>query len=148
MGPRVTGQVTTGREKAVDPLGDKTAERNGNSFSKNQLLYSTDGISFTEFGTAFDLPIEPFDLRQFDLSTVDVLDGKPSVYLRIVLDGADPPTGGKFASFDNIQINASAVPAPGTFCLMAIGGSLLLTVRPWRRRRDVQEVTGHNRLSD
>lgn len=97
-------------------------------FNNNQLAWSIDGVNFTDFGPSWDGRPTSFFVVTRDLSSVDALDNASSVYIRITVDGATSAAGNN--RFDNVQFNATPIPAPGAAVLLGLGG-LLAT----RRRR-------------
>lgn len=100
----------------------------GTGFNNNQLAWSTDGSTFTDFGPAWDGRPTSFFLLTRDLSSVDALDDASTVFIRITLDGATSAAGNN--RFDNVQFNATLIPAPGAAALLGLGGLLAA-----RRRR-------------
>jgi hypothetical protein len=97
-------------------------------FNNNQLSWSTDGVTFTDFGSAWDGRPTSFFLVTRDLSSVDALDNASTVFIRITLDGATSAAGNN--RFDNVQFNATLIPAPGAAALLGLGGLIA-----GRRRR-------------
>ncbi len=103
--------------------GTSTGHRSG------QLSYSIDGTSFTNFDVTWDGGSSTsFFAVTRDLSSVSTIDNDSSVFIRLTLDGATGASGNN--RLDNIQFNASLVPAPGALALLGLGG-LVAT----RRRR-------------
>lgn len=97
-------------------------------FNNNQLAWSTDGSTFTDFGPAWDGRPTSFFLLTRDLTSVDALDNASNVFVRITVDGATSAAGNN--RFDNVQFNATLIPAPGAAALLGVGGLLAA-----RRRR-------------
>lgn len=110
-----------------NPILSFASQRTTTGFNSNQVAYSTDGTSYTNFGTAFN-PATSFGstIYTFDFSSINVLDGDSSVFFRITYSGATANSGNN--RIDNIQINA--VPEPGAALIGAFGMLGLL-----RRRR-------------
>lgn len=101
---------------------------NNPGFDLNQLAYSTNGGStFTDFGGTYG-PTTGFTVLTFDLSGIAALENNPQAVIRIKLDGAS--TNGGRNDIDNVQINATAIPAPGTIALLGVAALIGL-----RRRR-------------
>jgi len=100
----------------------------GTGFDSNQVSYSTDGVSFTDFGDPYDSTQSNFQLYEFAFG--NLLDDAASVTIRITFDGATGSGGGN-NRIDNLQINASAVPTPGAVALLGLAG----LVGTSRRRR-------------
>ncbi|HMP72172.1 MAG TPA: fibronectin type III domain-containing protein [Kiritimatiellia bacterium] len=81
-----------------------STRRSGTGFDSQQLSYSTDGDTFTDFGAPFTPTLDNHALRTYDLSSVTDLNNQGEVYLRITLSGATFATGNN--RFDNFQFNA------------------------------------------
>ncbi len=129
-GATLTFQFSTiGFEDAVLSFA---TQRTGTGFNSNQVAYSTNGSTFTDFGSTYN-PATSFGsgagLQTFDLSSINTLDNVAAVYLRITLGGATNISGNN--RFDNIQINATAIPEPTS---AAVLGSLALLSMLRRRR--------------
>lgn len=101
------------------------------TFDTHIWSWSTDGVNFndalgyelTEFGG-----ISNWELRDLDFSSVTGLNGAEEVTLRLTLSGAN---SAQRTSFDNIQLHAAAIPAPGALALLGLAG---LSVGRTRRR--------------
>ncbi|MCW1915750.1 PEP-CTERM sorting domain-containing protein [Luteolibacter sp. GHJ8] len=100
-------------------------QRTSTGFNLNQLAWSTDGTTFTDFGTAYN-PATSFAVQSFDLSAISEIENQATVFFRLTLTGATSNAGNN--RIDNIQINA--VPEPAAALLGSIGLIALL-----RRRR-------------
>jgi len=92
----------------ADPILTFATQRTSTGFSSNQVSYSTDGTTFTNFSAAY-IPATAFALQSFDFSSIDALDGVASAYFRITLNGATSGAGNN--RFDNFQINATEIPS-------------------------------------
>ncbi len=111
----------------IDPILTFATQRSNTGFNANQLAWSTDGVNFTDFGSAFN-PATAFATQTFDLSAINQLDHATDAYLRITFTGATSAAGNN--RIDNIQVNAtlSAVPEPSSWMLVglvAMGGLLV-----------------------
>lgn len=73
--------------------------RTGTGFDANQISYSFDGERFTDFGEPYD-PSSDWELKHVDFG--DLLDEKPSVFVRITFDGATSTIGNN--RLDNILL--------------------------------------------
>jgi len=96
-------------------------------FNSRQFDYSTDGTTWTNFGTDTGVLGATWEIQNYDLSAVDSIEGQSSVYFRIVLDGATSTSGNN--RFDNITVQA--IPEPAAVLLGAFG--LLGLLRRHRR---------------
>lgn len=74
------------------------------SFS-HQWAYSTDGVSFTNFGTDTKNLAGNWQLRTLDMTALNMLDNATTVYLRVTVSGATNSAGRN--RFDNIKLTAS-----------------------------------------
>ena len=83
-------------------------------FASNQVSYSTNNVSFTNFGSTYSMTSTTYATRTIDLSSITALNDAASVYVRITFDGATGSSGNN--RIDNVQFNAStlctAPPAP------------------------------------
>lgn len=85
--------------------GTSTGHRTG------QLSWSTDGSSFTNFGSAWDGgSSSSFFLVQRDLSGISALNDAASVFVRLTLSDATGTSGNN--RIDNVQFNASPLVIP------------------------------------
>jgi hypothetical protein len=100
-------------------------QRTSTGFNSNQVAWSTDGVNYTDLGAPY-LPAGTFGLQTFDFS--GLLDNAATAFIRITVDGATGVSGNN--RFDNFQLNATLVPAPGALALVGLGGLLVA-----RRRR-------------
>jgi len=105
--------------------------RTGTGFDSNQWSYSTDGVTFTDFGPEID-PINDSGGELLTLPTLTALDDASTAYLRYTLDGATSGSGNN--RLDNLQLNATIIPEPGSLALLGLGGLALLRFRRGRAR--------------
>lgn len=100
-------------------------------FVQVQPQYSLTGApgSFTSLGAPVSTTRDSvWRLRSFDFSAVDALEGQSTVYLAIqTLGGTN--VGGNIR-IDNVQINGTSVPTPGSAAALGVAGLIAL-----RRRR-------------
>ena len=105
---------------AVDQTGSNTGPRDF------QLSYSTDGTSFTNFGSVYSLSnttswsttiYKPEHTRSFDLSSIPEIAGQPMVYFRLVcasntsISGLSPLGTGGTSRVDNFSVSGTLCPA-------------------------------------
>lgn len=109
-------------------------QRTATGFNNNQLSYSTDGTNFTNFGAAYDpsLSTVGFAAQSFDLSSLNGLENKSSVFLRVMFDGATTTSGNN--RIDNLKLTAGVVPGPSSLAVFAFGG-IAPAMALLRRRR-------------
>lgn len=112
----------TGRQ---NPILSFATQGTGSGYTSNQVAYSTDGVTYTDFGVPY-VPAASFALQTFDFSSIDALDGESSVFLKITFSGATSGSGNN--RIDNVQINAVPEPAVALFGIFGLLGLL-------RRRR-------------
>ena len=86
------------------------AQRSGTGAQTITIAYSTDGSTFTNFGTTMSPGNGSFTEQVFDLSSITSLDNQTSVYIRIMASGA---SGTGTLRIDNFEIEATLSGAPG-----------------------------------
>jgi MYXO-CTERM domain-containing protein len=91
----------------------------------NTVQTSTDGVSFANF-TTYESRQTSFQTYTFNFGAG--LNNQSTVYVRLLLDGATSGNGNN--RIDNVQFNATAIPAPGALALVGLGGLVAA-----RRRR-------------
>ncbi|MBS0191850.1 MAG: PEP-CTERM sorting domain-containing protein [Phycisphaerales bacterium] len=106
--------------------GRGTSTGFGSAGTPNKLQYSVDGTNFQLLNT-YTSTQTSFQLYSYSFGSA--LDGLANAYIRIVIDGATGGAGNN--RWDNIQINADAVPAPGSIALVGLAGLVA-----GRRRRN------------
>jgi len=94
-------------------------------FNAGQWSYSTNGTSFTDFGSNTATTSTSFALAS--PGTTTGLDNAATAFLRYTLDGASSVSGNN--RIDNLQI--TAVPEPSTWALIGIGAFVMI----WNLRR-------------
>jgi PEP-CTERM motif len=102
------------------------SRRTTTGFNSDQWSYSTDGISFTPFGSAVNPTTSTtFGLVTLDISAATTLNDDATVFLRYTLNGATNSSGNN--RVDNVQLNASLLPVaslapePSSFVMMGLG---------------------------
>lgn len=122
------------------------AQATATGFTNDQFQYSTDGATFTNFGTAFTpqtsfspTATPPGTATTFDLSSITGLNDNANAAFRLVLGGATSSSGN--IRVDNLLVQGTAlapVPEPSGIAAMLIGmGALGLIVA---RRRAVHSA--------
>ncbi|MCE2885491.1 MAG: PEP-CTERM sorting domain-containing protein [Planctomycetaceae bacterium] len=104
--------------------------RSSTGFATNRLEWWS-GSKWTTLAT-FGASSTTWDLRAFDFSAVDAMDGQYGVF-RFVLDGATGSTGS--IRFDNVVFSGTVVPAPGALALLSLAGVAGLGSRRQRSSR-------------
>lgn len=118
--------------------------RHSNTSSRyEQFQYSTDGMTFVDFGAPFDGNAGDtwFNNRMIDLSSVPGVDNNSNFAFRIV-SAFDAATGAYAASnsgstysgggtwrFDMVQVSGTLIPEPTSTALCCVGALLLLATR-------------------
>jgi len=117
-----------------------------------QLQYSTDGSTFTPFGSVYNLVSTPSwvpgtpsgaatESFSYDLSSITALNNLSAVFFRLVdqsattggaINGGNIGTAGT-DRVDNFIVSATAVPEPSSLVLASLGG--LAWMLGWRRKR-------------
>jgi hypothetical protein len=85
-------------------------------FNAHQWAWSTDNVTYTDFGTNTVNTTSTFLLRTLDMGTIDALDQAADVYLRLTVSGASAATGNN--RLDNIVLNAT--PATPSFKTLSV----------------------------
>ncbi len=80
-------------------------QRSSSGAQTATLAYSTDGTTFTNFGTTQSIGTS-FSELQFDVSAVSAINSQSAVYFRILASGA---TGTGTFRIDNFQVQANSV---------------------------------------
>ncbi len=91
----------------------------------NTVQTSTDGVNFASF-TTYESRQTSFQTYTFNFGAG--LNNQSTVFVRLLLDGATSGNGNN--RIDNVQFNATAIPAPGALALVGLGGLVAA-----RRRR-------------
>ena len=89
-------------------------------FATQEWDYSTDGTNWTNYSTISGRNVTAWSLQT--VSFPSALDNLANAYFRVALGGATSSSGNN--RFDNVQFNASAIPAvpePGTLALLGAG---------------------------
>jgi len=100
----------------------------GTGFNSGQLSWSTDGALFTDFGATWAGNVSSFFAVSRDLSSITDIDNVSTVFVRLTLGGATGASGNN--RIDNVQFNATQIPAPGALALLGLSGLVAA-----RRRR-------------
>lgn len=95
-------------------------------FQTQTWQYSTDGVTFNTWQVVSGLTTT-FALKTVDFTGAN-LGGASTLYIRAVVDGGSNTSGNN--RIDNVQFNASRIPAPGSLALLGLGGLVV-----GRRRR-------------
>ncbi|MDX2118216.1 MAG: PEP-CTERM sorting domain-containing protein [Planctomycetota bacterium] len=96
-----------------------------------QVFYSTDGTNYTAAVSSYAITADStYRLRTVDLSSIGAIEFASTVYLKITFNGfsATSPSGN--TAVDNVLIDGTFIPAPGSLALVGLGGLVAA-----RRRR-------------
>ncbi len=104
------------------------SEKGGTGFSSNQVSYSTDGVGYTNFGAPYN-PADYDVIQTFNFSAIAAVENQSQVFIRIVFNGGSGNQNTN-NNLDNVQLNATAIPGPGSIALLGLAGLI-----GFRRRR-------------
>jgi len=76
-------------------------------FNTHTVLYSTNGVDFTELESRASNQTSTWEVFTYDLSAIAAANDNPDFQVRVVLDGATGESGNN--RFDNIQITGTAI---------------------------------------
>ena len=93
-----------------------TTRGTATGFNAQDWSYSTDGVNYTSFSTIGGITTS-FAIKTIDFSAAG-LAGQSNVHIRVTFNGATN-TGGN-NRLDNVQFNATAIPAPGALALFGL----------------------------
>ncbi len=137
--------VSTAGYQDVQISFDQAGSLTGPKFFS--LEYSTDGNSFTQFGSDYAVKlgnwrtsaVSTTNSYNFDLSSVAAINGQSTVYFRLVDDSTTSIVGGTVTGFeddrvDNFLISAQVVPEPSITALALAGGAWAALVIKRKRR--------------
>ena len=105
------------------------ADGGNGAFDSNQVSYSTDGVSYTNFGAPYG-PSGWDVIQTFDFSAIGAVEDQSQVFIRIVFDGATANNANRANNIDNVQFNATVIPEPGSIALLGLAALI-----GFRRRR-------------
>lgn len=88
------------------------------AFTTGSWEWSIDGISFNAIAGNTAATSMSWEMHTVDLSSIAALNDATTVTLRYTLDGAGHQNGR--VALDNVQLNASLIPAPGALALLGV----------------------------
>ncbi len=100
----------------------------GSGFMTQQVLYSTNGIDFTEITTYSETAAFSWLVRSIDFSDIPEANNNPDFTIRIVLDGGTFSTGNN--RFDNIRVVSAGTPVlypPQNVTVTIDGDNVIIT---------------------
>ena len=137
-GKTLTFSVTKEAGYSLSGVGVSFAARSGDTFSgfgftSHQFAYSTDGTTFTDFGSPFSLTAG-YVVHTFDLSSVPALNSASTLSFRITFDGATRGGSTLGTAIDNLIVsgNVQAVPEPAPLAALGLGIAAILRRRQAR----------------
>lgn len=77
--------------------------RSADGFRSNQFQWSSDGVTFVDFGAPFDSGPD-WNVVSFDLKHVRALNDAPAAAFRIVWNGGSTTSATEYALIDNLQV--------------------------------------------
>ena len=92
-----------------NPVLNFATQKTGTGFNSNQVAYSTDGTTYTNFGSPYTPPAS-FASQSIDFSSVSALNGAVSVFIKITFNGATATSGNN--RIDNLLVTATPGAAP------------------------------------
>lgn len=98
--------------------------------TSSTVSYSTDGVNYTAASTYSITADSTYRLRTVDLSSIGAIEFASTVYLKITLSGFSATSSTGNTRVDNILIDGTFIPAPGSLALVGLGGLVAA-----RRRR-------------
>jgi hypothetical protein len=101
-------------EDYINPVLTFATRGTATGFTTHQWAWSTDNVTFTDFGSNTCNSTSSFLARTIDMSDINDLDQAVDVYLRVTFTGATSASGNN--RLDNIVISASE-PSSGPFSL-------------------------------
>lgn len=104
-----------------------TTRGTGTGFDTHAWSWSTDGVNYTPFTSIAANQTSTWSIETVDFSSISALENIPTAYLMLTVSGATSTSGNN--RFDNIQINAVAVPEPTALALLGGFGILALIKR-------------------
>ena len=99
---------TTGYENPVLTFSTRGTSA---GFTTHQWAWSTDNITYTNFGTNTSVITGTFLTKTLDMSLINDLDNATTIYLRLTVSGATNGSGNN--RLDNFVVNATAIPPTG-----------------------------------
>ena len=93
-----------------DPILSFATRGTSTGFNTHQWAWSTEGTVFTNVGSNTAIIGSTFTSQSLDLSSINLVDGTPTVYLKLTVTGATTTSGNN--RLDNIVINASIATPP------------------------------------
>ena len=119
----------TGYADLTLTFATKTTANTG--FTSMDVQVSGNGTDFTTFQTLTDLRDDAnWLVKTIDLTSSNILENNADAVIRIVFNGGDAANPTANTRIDNFIIQGSAVPAPASAALLALGGLTAI-----RRRR-------------
>ena len=114
-----------------DPVLTFATRGTGTGFNTHTWLYSTDNVTYNPVIANVANQTATWSIETVDLSAFNAVDNNSTVFLELTLSGATSGSGNN--RFDNIQLNATAVPEPSSLPVLA--GFSILAWNFIRRRK-------------
>jgi len=115
-----------------DPILSFATRGTSTGFIMHQWAWSTDNVTYTDFGTNTVTNTSTWVVRSLDMSDIDQLDQATDVYIRLTVSGATGATGNN--RLDNVVINATeAAPTTKTLNMTVLLEGLYLSAGTMRK---------------
>ena len=115
-----------------DPIFSFATRGTSTGFNLHQWAWSTDNVTYTDFGTNTVNNTSSWLVRSLDMSGIDQLDQAANVYLRLTVTGSTGTTGNN--RLDNIILNATpATPTTKTLNMTVLLEGLYLSAGTMRK---------------
>ena len=117
----------------INPIITFATRGTSSGFSTHQWAWSTDNVTYTDFGTNTANTTTTFLSRTLDMSAIDQVDQAATVYLKLTVSGATNASGNN--RIDNFVINATQQNSDKTLNLSVLLEGLYDASNPGHMRK-------------